>query len=102
VIVVSPTTLLAYLETVLLGYKAFRVEETAKEIVKNVENLSRHLSAFGEYHDKMGKTINTVVKQWNDSSKEFGKIDKDIMKITGETVGIEVLSLDKANTEENG
>jgi len=37
VIIVSPTTFAAYLQSVLYGFKAFKIEEQAKDIAKNVE-----------------------------------------------------------------
>src|SRR5690606_4520846 len=42
VIIVSPTSFFAYLETVLQGLKALKMEESVKEIIKKVGDLSRH------------------------------------------------------------
>ncbi len=86
VIIVSPTTFAAYLQSVLYGFRAFRVEESAKEIQKNVEKLTRHLAAYNQYFEKLGTTLGTTVNHYNAASKELGKIDKDIVKIaeTGE------------------
>ncbi len=60
VIIVSPTTFAAYLQSVLYGFKAFKVEETAKEIARNVENLSRHLRAYEDYFRKLGASLSTI------------------------------------------
>ena len=49
VIIVSPTTFAAYLQSVLYGFKAFKIEEQAKDIAKNVEALSPHLTAYEDY-----------------------------------------------------
>lgn len=95
VIIVSPTTFVAYLQTVLQGYRAFKIEEQAKEIGANVEKLGRHLSAYDEYHKKLGTALATTVGHYNASRKELGKIDKDVMKIAGTAVGIEQLALEK-------
>lgn len=95
VIIVSPTSFLAYLQTVLQGLKAMQIEESAKEIQKQVGELGRHLKAYEDYHDKMGKNLGTVVNQYNLSSKEFKKIDKDVMRISGEAVKIEVFEIDR-------
>lgn len=83
VIIVSPTSFLAYLQTVLQGLKAMEIEESAKQIKTNVEKLQKHLSAYQEYHTKLGATLGTVVNHYNASSKEFIKIDKDVIKISG-------------------
>ena len=45
VIIVSPTSFLAYLQTVLQGLKALQIEESAKEIRLRVEDLGKHLKA---------------------------------------------------------
>lgn len=96
VIIVSPTTFAAYLQSVLYGFRAFKVEEGAKEIQQNVEKLTRHLSAYNQYFEKIGATLGTTVNHYNMASKELGKIDRDVMKITeGEGFGVEQIELEK-------
>ncbi len=100
VIIVSPTSFLAYLQTVLQGLKAMQIEETAKDIVKRVGELGKHLKTYEEYHAKLGNALGTAVNQFNFSSKEFKKIDKDVLRITDEAIGISALSLEKPDMEE--
>lgn len=95
VLIVSPTSFLAFLQTVLQGLKALQIEESAKEIQKRVGELGKHLKSYNDYHEKMGKNLGTVVNQYNQSSKEFKKIDKDVLRITGEAIEIETTLLDK-------
>lgn len=95
VIIVSPTTFAAYLQSVLYGFKAFKIEEAAMDIMKNVESLSRHLKAYEDFYKKMGSSLSTTVNHYNAGYKEFGKIDKDMMRITGESAGIEIDSLER-------
>ncbi|MBX4210380.1 DNA recombination protein RmuC [Candidatus Parcubacteria bacterium] len=83
VIIVSPTSFLAYLQTVLQGLKALQIEESAKSIRKNVEDLQKHLKSYEDYHGKLGTALKTTVNHFNASGKEFKKIDKDMLKITG-------------------
>jgi DNA recombination protein RmuC len=102
VIIVSPTTFAAYLQSVLYGFRAFKVEEGAKEIQKNVEKLTRHLQAYNQYFEKIGTTLGTTVNHYNLASKELGKIDKDVMKITeGEGFGAELLEIEKPAQRED-
>jgi DNA recombination protein RmuC len=100
VIIVSPTSFLAYLQTVLQGLKAMQIEEKTKEIQKNVTNLMTHLKTYEEYHEKLGSSLGTVVNHFNNGSKEFKKIDKDIIRITGEAVGFEPNLIDKPDLDE--
>ena len=95
VIIVSPTTFAAYLQSVLYGFKAFKIEETAKDIAKNVEALGRHLNAYQDYYKKLGNSLSTTVNHFNAGSKELGKIDKDVLRITGESAELESPLLEK-------
>lgn len=100
VIIVSPTSFSAYLQTVLQGLNALKIEEQAKEIRSRVSDLVRHLNAYEDYHEAVGKHLGTVVNQYNLASKEFGKIDKDVLKITGQGTGYQPVSLDRPSSED--
>ena len=95
VIVVSPTTFLAYLQTVLQGLKALHIEESAKKIGERVNELGKHLLSYEEYMQKIGKNLTTTVSAYNSARGEFGKINKDIYRITGEEYGLEIAAIDK-------
>lgn len=99
VIIVSPTSFLAYLQTVLQGLKALQIEETAKDIVKRVEELGKHLKSYEDYHGKLGNALGTAVNQWNFSSKELKKVDKDVLRIAGTSPGIETAVLEKPESD---
>jgi DNA recombination protein RmuC len=96
VIIVSPTSFLAYLQTVLQGLKALKIEETAKDIRRRVEELGKHLKAYEEYHAKLGNSLSTTINHYNTSTKELKKVDKDVMRISGESAGIEVTLLEES------
>ena len=95
VMVVSPTTFLAYLQTVLQGLKALRIEETAKKIGERVQALGRHLESYEAFMKKIGINLGTTVNAYNSAYKELGKIDKDVLKITGESAGIEPIAIER-------
>jgi DNA recombination protein RmuC len=99
VIIVSPTSFLAYLQTVLQGLKAMQIEETAKDIIKRVGELSEHLKKYETYHNKLGNSLETVVNHFNASSKEFKKVDKDVVRITGVSQSFDTPILDKPDGE---
>jgi DNA recombination protein RmuC len=100
VMIVSPTTFLAYLQTVLQGLKAFEIEESAKEIVKRVGELMRHLSSYDDRFKKLGVHLGTTINTYNSAYKEFNKIDKDIYRISGKKIGIEPVVIEKPKLEE--
>jgi len=100
VIIVSPTSFLAYLQTVLQGLRALQIEDSAKEIRKRVEDLSKHILAYDEYLKKMGNNLSATVNAYNNAYKEFNKIDKDVVKITEGEKQIEPMQIDKPVLEE--
>ncbi len=97
VIIVSPTSFFAYLQTVLQGLKALKMEESVKEVIKRVGDLGRHMTAYESYFSKIGGHLGTTVNSYNIAYKELKKIDKDVVKITDKEAGgsIEVETIDK-------
>ncbi|MEX0933301.1 MAG: DNA recombination protein RmuC [Candidatus Paceibacterota bacterium] len=100
VIIVSPTTFVAYLQTILMGFRAFKIEESTKQIAKRVDDLRRHLLAYEEHHSKLGNSLGTVVNHFNQSDRSFRMIDKDIMRISGEGLEHQLLEVEKPQEEE--
>ncbi|MFA5753735.1 MAG: DNA recombination protein RmuC [Patescibacteria group bacterium] len=95
VIIVSPTSFLAYLQTVLQGLKAMQIEEKAQEIRKNIEKLGKHMASYDDFMKKLGLSMSTTVNHYNNAYVEFKKIDKDVMKITDSDSRIEVLKIER-------
>ncbi|KND49690.1 MAG: DNA recombination protein RmuC [Parcubacteria bacterium C7867-008] len=101
VIIVSPTSFLAYLQTVLQGLKALEIEQKAVEIQKRVGELGKHIGSYEEFYKKLGNALGTAVSHYNAGSKELGKIEKDVFRIDGVKIGLEPLVLDKPGTDED-
>ena len=99
VIIVSPTSFLAYLQTVLQGLRALQIEESAKDILLNVQKLGKHILSYDEYMRKLGASMSTTVNHYNSAYKEFAKIDKDVVKITEGEKKVEPMLIDKPNVE---
>jgi len=100
VVITSPTTFLAYLQTILYGFRAFKFEESIKHVQKNVEQLSHHLSAYEESFKNVGKSLGAVVNHYDKAQTQYRLIDKDVLKITDSSNGFEKLELDKPHLEE--
>jgi DNA recombination protein RmuC len=95
VIIVSPTTFMAYLQTVLQGLRSLQIEEQAKEIQQRVGELGRHIQTYEQFMQKLGGSLGTTVNHYNNAHKELKKIDKDVVKIAHVNPGVEPLMLDK-------
>ncbi len=100
VIIVSPTTLLAYLQTVMQGLKSLQIEEQAKDIQKRVADLGKHIAAHETYMQKLGSALGTTVNHYNAAHKNLAHIDKDVVKIADTSSSVEPLLLDKPQSEE--
>jgi DNA recombination protein RmuC len=100
VIIVSPTTFMAYLQTVLQGLRSLQIEETAKEIQQRVGELGRHITTYETYMQKLGNSLGVTVGHYNNAHKELKKIDKDVIKIADTAPAVEPLLLDKPSADD--
>ena len=100
VIIVSPTSFLAYLQTVLQGLRSLQIEEQARDIQVRVGLLGVHIKKFDELLNKMGKSLSTTVNHYNNSYKELSKIDKDVVKISGGSNNAEAVIVDRPQQDE--
>ena len=102
VMIVSPMSLFPMLQITVKALHNMKVERSIEDIQKNIEKLSNHMNAYKDAHDSLGKTIRTVVNHFNKSSKEFNKIDKDIIKISSgkNSIGFEEDILDTPQLNE--
>lgn len=100
VIIVSPTSFMAYLQTVLQGLRSLQIEEQAKDIQVRVGKLGQHIGRFEDYMQKLGNALGTTVNHYNAAHKELGKVDKDIVKIASSDPSVDPLLLDKPSRED--
>ena len=100
VIIVSPTSFMAYLQTVLQGLRSLQIEEQAKDIQIRVGKLGQHIAKFDSFMQKLGAALGTTVNHYNAAHKELGKVDKDVVKIAGTSSTVEPLLIDKPKFDE--
>jgi DNA recombination protein RmuC len=101
VIITSPTSFLAYLQTVMQGLRNQKISQQAQEIIKHVENLTKHLLSFEDNFKKIGTNLSTTVNMYNGAYKEFKKIDKDVVKISGHSMEVEPMLIDKPSAHDD-
>ncbi len=100
VIIVSPTSFMAYLQTVLQGLRSLQIEEQAKDIQVRVGKLGQHIGRFETFMQKLGNSLGTTVSHFNSAHRELGKVDKDIIKIANREKSVEPLLLDKPTADD--
>jgi len=99
VVIVSPTSFLAYLQTVLQGLRRQKISEQALWIIKEVERLGKHLGTYSQYMEKIGNHLTTTVSSYNKANKELKKIDKDVVKITNGQPQIKIKEIEKPSSD---
>lgn len=100
--IVSPTTFYVTLQSLWQGMRAYQIQESTKDILKNVATLGKHLAAYEDYFKKIGTHLGTTVNMYNHASKELGKIDKDVLRLTGESIKVDVTLLETPQKEDEG
>ena len=98
--IVSPTTFYVTLQSLMVGMRAFAIQESTKQIIKNVGVLGSHLRAYEDYFRKVGGHLGTTVNAYNAAAKELGKIDKDVVKLAGGEATIDPLLIDRPQEQE--
>lgn len=100
VIIVSPTSFMAYLQTVLQGLRSLQIEKQAKEIQTRVGQLGRHIAMYEQLMHKLGNSLGTTVNHYNNAHKELKKIDKDVIKIAQNKPAVDPLLIDRPQRDE--
>lgn len=81
VIPVSPNTFYAYLQVICLGLKGLKIEENAKNILKNLSTLTVEINKFRDDFDILGKHICGASTKYDDSQKRLEKFSERIENI---------------------
>lgn len=95
VIITSPTTFLAYLKTILFGNQRMKVQEAARDIMKNVAQLAKDLRSYQDAHNSLGKSLSAAVGHFEKSGKAFRAIDKDVVRITEESMDLRLETVER-------
>ncbi len=89
VILVSPVTLFAYLQTVLQGLRALQIEESVKKIQTNLARMQKYLDRYTHNMGKLGTHLGHAMSSYEKSSLEMQNLNKEISTITARSTQIE-------------
>jgi DNA recombination protein RmuC len=95
VVIASPTTFLAYLQTILHGFRAFKFQQNIQEIERNVLTLEKHIKGYAESFVSVGKSLNATVNHYDKAQTQFNLMDKDVRRISGSDGGYEKLEIER-------
>ncbi len=89
VIPVSPNSFYAYLQTIILGLKGMRVEESSREIIDNLSRLQKEFQFFSEAFRLVGQHLDKSVKKYAEAETRFSKMEAKVDKIDGLAKGLQ-------------
>jgi DNA recombination protein RmuC len=78
VLPVSPTTLTAYLQVVVLGLKGLQIEQHAQEVMAYCAQLQKEFGKFKEDFELVGTHLDRAQKKFFESEKHLGKFESKL------------------------
>ncbi|HJX84088.1 MAG TPA: DNA recombination protein RmuC [Candidatus Angelobacter sp.] len=83
VIPVSPNSLYAYLQTIMMGLKGMQVNQQAEAIVRDIESLKIELEKFTKSYETVGQHIRNAAAKLEDGSKLLNKVELRVEGLAG-------------------
>ncbi|MFQ5881308.1 MAG: DNA recombination protein RmuC [Candidatus Methylomirabilales bacterium] len=83
VIPVSPNSFYAYLQTILLGLKGFRIEQNAREIMGLLGRLQVDLKKFRERFDLAGKHLTDAKNRFDEAAGALARFEAKLDTVEG-------------------
>jgi len=81
IIPVSPNTFYAYLQIICLGLKGLKIEENAKEILKNLSGLTNEIDKLKEDFELLGSHLNNASRKYDDSHRRIDRLSDKLINI---------------------
>src|SRR5215218_47819 len=78
VLPVSPTTLTAYLQVIVLGLKGLQIEEHAHEVMAYCAQLQKDFGRFKEDFDLVGKHLGNARDRYADAEKRLDRFESKL------------------------
>ncbi|MDI6752982.1 MAG: DNA recombination protein RmuC [Thermodesulfobacteriota bacterium] len=81
VVPVSPNSFYAYLHTILLGLRGMKVEESAREIIKQLAGLRTPLARFQEEFRKLGRHVEMAKGSFDSAQRQMEKFSDKLSAV---------------------
>jgi DNA recombination protein RmuC len=75
VIPVSPNSLYAYLQTIMVGLNSLRIGERAEAVLREIESLKIELEKFDKVFGILGNHLKNASRSYEDSARELTKVE---------------------------
>lgn len=84
VIPVSPNTLYAYLQAIVLGLKGLRIEARAQEVIGQLGRLAGDLDRLRDDFRLVGKHLGNAQQAYNAADRRLDRFDQSLARATGD------------------
>ena len=88
VLPVSPTTLTAYLQVIVLGLKGLQIEQHAHEVMAYCSQLQKDFGRFKEDFELVGTHLDRAQKKFFESEKHLGKFETKLEQTAESPAGL--------------
>lgn len=82
VIPVSPNSLYAYLQVIVLGLRGMKVQENAKQIISDLQRIEGDLGKFRDDYSVLGKHLKNAAGSYEESNKRLDKFQDKFGRLT--------------------
>ena len=95
VIPVSPNSLYAYLQTIMVGLKGMQVGQRAQAIVREIESLRIELEKFTRAYETVGQHVRNAAAKLDEGSRLLTKVELRVESLAGDGVEQQTLFEEK-------
>jgi len=83
VIAVSPNTLYAYLQVILMGMQGMQIEENARRLHASLSGLQKQMDDFTDAFGKLGTHLKNAQQSYGEADKRFDKAQNTLGEMLG-------------------
>ncbi len=87
VIAVSPNTLYAHLQVILMGLQGMQIEENAKRLHASLAGLQKQMENFTDAFGKLGTHLKNAQQSYGEADKRFEKAQDTLGEMLGASPG---------------
>jgi DNA recombination protein RmuC len=87
VIAVSPNTLYAHLQVILMGLQGMQIEENAKRLHASLAGLQKQMENFTDAFGKLGTHLKNAQQSYGEADKRFEKAQDTLGQMLGASPG---------------
>ncbi|MBN2893715.1 MAG: DNA recombination protein RmuC [Bacteroidales bacterium] len=73
IIIATPTTFIALLQTVAYGWRQYQMSENALQILAETKEFYARTSVFTEHFEQIGKMVNNLVEKYNQATGSWNR-----------------------------